>query len=131
MSSAIVVHKGRTNIIPISLGVDVSGDVFTSQIRSEPDVSAPLIATWDVEFETNGVDGELILTLDDTLTGQIRINSGYMDLKRMSNGEALPVFDRPLEVIFRGSVTNGDTIFDLDGGDAFTTGDVDLDGGIP
>ncbi len=105
MSSEVVVHKGRTNILTVSLGVDVSGDVITSQIRSEPELNAPLIAEWDVSFATDGTDGELILLLDDTVTSGIQVNSGYMDLKRMSGTEPLPVFDRPLEVAFRGSVT--------------------------
>lgn len=105
MSNAIVVYKGRTNIITVSLGIDVSGDTITSEIRSEPDISAPLIAEWQVAFETDGVDGELVLTLDNTITEQITVNSGYMDLKRVTGIEPLAVFDRPLEVVFRGSVT--------------------------
>jgi len=105
MSNEVVVFKGRTNIITVSMGIDVSLSTFTSQIRTEPDSSAPLIANWDVAFTTNGVDGELTLTLDDLVTSQIKVNSGYMDLKRISGAEPIPVFDRPLEVAFRGSVT--------------------------
>jgi hypothetical protein len=87
------------------MGINVSADVITSEIRSEPDVNAPLIATWDVAFKTDGTDGELILTLDDLETSQIKANSGYMDLKRVVNGEPFSVFDMALEVSFRGSVT--------------------------
>lgn len=105
MSNEVVVYKGRTTVTTVSLGVDVSGDTITSQIRSEPDISAPLIASWVVTFATDGTDGELILTMDDTITSQIKVNSGYMDLKRVSGTEPIPVFDRPLEVVFRGSVT--------------------------
>lgn len=89
----------------ISLGFDVSADVITSEIRSEPDVEAPLIATWDVQFRTDGTDGELVLTLDDLETSQIKANSGYMDLKRITGTEPYAVFDQALEVTFRGSVT--------------------------
>jgi hypothetical protein len=105
MTSKIIVHKNRTNIISVDMGMDVSGDVITSEIRSEPDVDSPLIATWIVTYKTDGTDGELVLTLDDNETSQIKANSGYMDLKRMVGGEPLPVFDSPLEVSFRGSVT--------------------------
>lgn len=105
MSNEVVVYKNRTNVITVSLGIDVSSDTFTSQIRSDPDVDAPLIAEWDVAFKFDGTDGELVLTLDDLITSQITVNRGYMDLKRLSSGEPYPVFERPLEVAFRGSVT--------------------------
>lgn len=105
MSSNVVVYKNRTNIITIGLGIDVSADVITSQIRSEPRVTAPLLATWVVTFDTDGTDGELILTLDNSVVANIVANNGYMDLKRVSGGEPIPVFDRPLEVTFRGSIT--------------------------
>jgi len=105
MSNEVVIHKGRTNIITVSLGINVSADTITSEIRSEPDVNAPLIATWIVSFATNGADGELIFRLDDSATAGIKANSGFMDIKRMSGGEPIPVFDRPLEVSIRGSVT--------------------------
>jgi len=105
MSNKVIVHKGRTNIITVSLGSDVSADTITSEIRSEPNQDAPLIATWTVPFATNGSDGKLILKLDDNETGQIKANSGYMDLKRITGSEPVPVFDRPLEVSFRGTVT--------------------------
>ena len=105
MSNKIIVHKGRTNTLRVNLGMNVSTDTFTSEIRAEPTVDSPLIATWTVSFVTNGSDGELILRLDNLVTEQIAANSGYMDLKRISNGEPIPVFDRPLEVSFRGTVT--------------------------
>lgn len=105
MSNEVVVHKGRTNTIRIKLGINVSGDTFTSEIRSEPTSDSPLIATWVVSFATTGADGELILRLDDVVTSQIKANGGYMDLKRVTGGEPVPVFDRPLEVTFRGTVT--------------------------
>lgn len=105
MSNTLVVHKHRTNIVRINLGYDISDDVITSEIRSEPSVESPLLATWGVEFETDGTDGKLVLTLSDLVTGQIDVNLGYMDLKRVSGSAVYPVFDRPLEVSFRGTVT--------------------------
>lgn len=105
MSNKVIVHKGRTNTLLVNLGIDVSGNTFTSEIRSEPTQESPLIATWTVTFVTNGIDGKLKLMLDNLVTGQIAANSGYMDLKRVVSGEPIPVFDRPLEVSFRGTVT--------------------------
>lgn len=101
----IVVHKGRTVIVPVSLGFDVSNDVITSEIRTDKDAESDLIATWDVTYLTDGIDGELILTLDDSVTAAIEKSSGYMDLKRMSGGEPVNVFDDPLEVLFKETIT--------------------------
>ena len=105
MSNKVIVHKGRTNTIIVNMGINVSSDTFTSEIRSEPFVEAPLIATWTVTFLTNGTDGKLKLVMDNVVTAQIAASSGYMDLKRVTSGEPIPVFDQPLEVSFRGTVT--------------------------
>jgi hypothetical protein len=105
MSNQVIVHKGRTNTLLVDLGINVSADTITSEIRSEPNSDAAFIATWVVTKVDGGVNGELIFTLDDTFTSQISANSGYMDVKRVSNGEPVPVFDKPLEVVFRGTVT--------------------------
>jgi hypothetical protein len=105
MSNEVVVHKGRTNVIVIKLGYNISADTWTSEIRTQPVQESVLIATWDVEFVTDGSDGDLRLTLNEAITSQIKLNTGYMDLKRVTGGEPVPVFDRPLEVIFRGTVT--------------------------
>lgn len=101
----VIVYKARTNTKIIDLGMNVSGETFTSEIRSKADVGSTLIMTWDVDFEIDGVNGRLVLTVDDLITGQITVASGYMDLKRVVGGEPVPVFDRALEVEFRGSVT--------------------------
>lgn len=101
----LVVYKGRTARVPVSLGFDVSDDTITSEIRVDKNFESELIATWDVEFLTDGTDGELILTLDDSVTAVIEKATGYMDLKRVSNGEPLPVFDDPLEVLFKNTIT--------------------------
>ncbi len=101
----VIVHKGRTTVVSVSVGVDVSQDAITSEIRDGKSQSAELIATWVVSFATDGKDGELILTLDDSPTPEITKRVGYMDLKRITAGEPLPVFDEPLEVIFKESIT--------------------------
>jgi len=108
MSNEIVVHKGRTNTVIVKLGINVTADLFTSEIRSEPTQDSTLLATWAVSFLNTGSDGQLKLVLDDLVTSQIKATNGYMDLKRMvggSAGEPVAVFDRPLEVDFRGTVT--------------------------
>ncbi len=101
----VVVQKGRTVILPVSLGFDVSQDTITSQIRIDKTQTSTLIATWAVSFETDGTDGELILTLDDSVTTAITTSVGYMDLKRVSGGQPLPILNEPLEVIFNDSIT--------------------------
>jgi len=105
MASQLIVHKGRTNVVTVDMGMDVSTDVITSEIRSEPDTESLLIATWEVAFASDGTDGKLVLTMDDVITSQITATGGYMDLKRVSGGEPLPVFEKPLEVEFQGTVT--------------------------
>lgn len=101
----IIVHKGRTVILPVSIGVDISSDTFSSQIRAQKNQESDLIASWDISFATNGEDGELLLKLDDSVTASIENDVGYMDLKRVTGGEPVPVFDDVLEVIFRDTVT--------------------------
>lgn len=103
-NDTLVVYKNRTNIITVSLGIDVSGDTITSEIRTPTGV---LIATWDVVFDSDGTDGELILTLDnsDVESADIGYSSGLMDLKRVSGGEPYVIFDKSLEVEFREVVT--------------------------
>lgn len=105
MSDTIVVHKGRTNIVTLDLGIDTSTDVITSEIRTKPEQSATLIATWVVTELTDGTDGKYVLRLDNTFSSQITVASGWMDIKRVSGGEPLSVFDEPLQVEFKGTVT--------------------------
>lgn len=105
MPEQIIVVKGRTTILQVAVGYDVSGDEFVSEIRAEIDRESDLLATWEVTFATDGTDGELILTLDDSETDDIEKNVGYMDIKRISGGEPFPLFNSPLEVSFQDSVT--------------------------
>lgn len=103
--SQLIVHKGRTNIVPVSLGFDVSNDDLTSEIRVNKDPESTLLATWTVSFASDGTDGELILTLDDSVTSEIEKSTGYMDIKRVTAGEPVSVFDEPIEVLFRNVIT--------------------------
>ena len=104
MGNKVIVHKNRTNTITVDLGIDVTGDTITSEIRAEADHTSLLLATWTVTA-TDAANGILTLTLDNVITEQITVDSGYMDIKRVVSGEPLPVFDRPLEVSFQGTVT--------------------------
>jgi hypothetical protein len=101
----IVVYKGRTNTLTVALGFDVSNDEFSSEVRADKDRGSELLASWNVSFLTDGVDGELVLTMDDSVSNLVTKNIGYMDLKRLSAGEPLNVFDEPLEVWFKEPIT--------------------------
>jgi hypothetical protein len=58
-----------------------------------------------VSFKTDGSDGWLILTLDDSDSTSITDRIGYMDLKRVTAGEPVSMLDEPLQVEFRKVVT--------------------------
>ena len=100
----IVVYKNRTNVLSVSLGSDISADTFASEIREKAGVASPLIATWDVAFLTDGTDGELVLTIDDSALTAVTQKAGYMDIKRTTGGEPFQVFD-PIKVKFVEVVT--------------------------
>jgi hypothetical protein len=75
------------------------------EIRAARSPSSRLIATWAVSFKTDGSDGWLILTLDDSDSTSITDRIGYMDLKRVTAGEPVSMLDEPLQVEFRKVVT--------------------------
>ena len=102
---AIQVDIGRTNTVMVDLGFDVSGDTITSQIRTEEDRASTLLATWNVEFDTDGTDGLLVLTLDDSDTIGITRSVGYMDFQRVTGGEPVSVIEKPFLVRFQKTVT--------------------------
>lgn len=103
-SNKIKVDKNRTNKLSIDLGFDITGDTITSEIRAEQDPESLLLGTWTVAV-IDAATGQLELTMDNTVTADIAVDSGWMDIKRLSGGEPLSVFDRPLEVAFQGTVT--------------------------
>lgn len=105
MARPIKITKGRTKRITLNVGVDVSADTFTSQIRADKTSTSDLLATWAISFATDGTDGELILTLDNSLTQNIVHTNGYMDVKRTTGGEPVDVFDDPLPVTFQEPIT--------------------------
>ena len=103
--SSINVPKGRTKHLPVFLNMDTSLDTITSQIRTQPDREAPLVATWSVSPVTDGSDGKYIFSLTSTVAGQILADSGYMDILRVSGGEELSILRQPIPVEFTGTVT--------------------------
>ena len=105
MSGHLIIYKNRTNTVTVGLGIDVSADTITSEIRAARDVNSDLIATWDVAFLTDGTDGELVLTLDDSDTANITHVGGYMDIKRLSGGEPLVTHLDSIPVVIQGVVT--------------------------
>ena len=101
----LVIHKKRTNIVPVKFSYSVANDVITSQIRRGRHSGSPLIATWTITKPNGGADGRLILTLDDSQLMNITDRIGYMDMKRVSGGEPFPMFEEPVVVVFKDSIT--------------------------
>jgi hypothetical protein len=90
----------------MGLGFDVSADILTSQIRAEERSDSDLLATWALSFATDGTDGEIILTLDNSATGNIEAVNGYMDIKRVTAGEPVPVHVGTIPVVFKETITS-------------------------
>lgn len=105
MKATLKVFLGRTNVIPVSFGTDVSSAAFASDIRVEPDSTSTLIVSWVATFLTDGSDGEVVLTLDDADLAGVTAKKGYMDIKRIEGGEPYPVVDEVIEVYFQKPVT--------------------------
>ena len=101
----ITVHRGRRCVVPVTFQYDISGQAFTSHIRVGIHPQSLLIAVWDIEFKTDGTDGKLIMSLDETVTANITQNIGFTDIKRVSGGDPYPAIDTPLHVYFVNVVT--------------------------
>lgn len=102
---AIVIHKGRDVILPVSFPYDVSTDTFRSQIRAGTNKNTYLIAEWSIAKVNDGSDGLLYFTLDSSVTATIVETFGYMDIKRINNGEQYNATNVPIPVSFVGVVT--------------------------
>lgn len=99
MAHQVEVPRGKTVVVSVSLGFDLSKMTFASRILSSTRATATILTFWDVALTTNGKDGELVLTLPGSRTSGITQEVGYMDLIRTSGGTPLYVF-RDLEVRF-------------------------------
>lgn len=104
MANSLIIHRGLTNTFPLVLGYDTTGDTIASQVRTGPDRSYPLLLNF-VVTTVDASNGEYTLTIDDTFTSQVVVDSGYMDILRITGGEPVPVFEEPLQVIFKGTIT--------------------------
>jgi hypothetical protein len=102
----IVVHRGRTVVVPVSVSYDLSGSTITSDIRKTRKASSDLIASWDVSFVTNGFDGDFLLTLLHDVTETIVDEIGYMDIKRVIDGTPTNIIDTPIQVMFVDAITH-------------------------
>lgn len=101
MGASLPLHKGRTNVIPVNLAMDITGETITSQIRAFETQDSELLVDWDVDV-TDASAGLITLTCD-LLANPVSATKGFMDIKRGSGN--LPVFAEPLAVEFKGSVT--------------------------
>lgn len=99
MAHQVEVPVGKRVELPVSVGFNVSGMQFVSRIFTTTNANAPLITSWDVFFDSDGRDGELVLVLPASRTAPIKQTTGYMDLMRMVGGSPLYIF-RNLEVAF-------------------------------
>lgn len=96
----ILVKRGKTVELPVSLGFNVSQMIFSSRIFEENTLDSTLITVWTVTFKDDGKDGELILTLDESITTGIVQSLGYMDLRNISDDEPVNIFKELLEISF-------------------------------
>lgn len=92
-------------MVPVDLGQDYTGDTFTAEIRVSHSPASDLIATWTVD-DSDVANGNLTLTLDNSITTAITAKRGWMDILRTSGGEPLTVFAAPLEVVFKDMPTD-------------------------
>lgn len=98
----LTVYKQRTNIYEfVFFGMDLSEDVITSQIRRGRSTTSHKIVEFEIRPKTDGKDGRFIFTIDDSNLQSITDVMGYLDIKRMSGGEPLPVLESPIEVVFQ------------------------------
>lgn len=104
-TNPVLVFKGMFTEVRVSLGYDVSNDTFASQIRVGRSQDTGLIADWICSFVTDGSDGELVLTMTPEVSSLITHTQGYMDVKRVTEGRPVPVFETPLVVHFKEHVT--------------------------
>lgn len=95
----VEVERGKTIVLAISVGFNVSSFEFLCEMRQNQSPESTIIATWDVSFETDGKNGELVALLDNSITAALVPNIAWLFLYRVSGSTHLPVFDEPLEVV--------------------------------
>ncbi len=103
MAKQVVVQKARANTKNLNLNMDLTGDTITSEIRERPEQTSTLIATWTVTVVDASL-GKYTLFLSES-DSDVTQKEGFMDVLRMTGGRPVSVFDEPLSVEFRGTVT--------------------------
>lgn len=105
--SGVVIFRNRTTIVQVNLGFDVSADELISEVRKGKTTEDELIVAWDISFLTDGHDGKCLFKIDDSVVADVPEDQvdGWMDVKRISGGEPLPVLAKPIKAIFRDVVT--------------------------
>lgn len=98
----IEVERGKTIILMVSLGFNVSESEFLCQMRQSESPESSLLATWAISFDTDGKDGELLATLDNSISSSIAMSTAWLFLDKVSESPPLPVFPEPLEVMIFG-----------------------------
>jgi hypothetical protein len=94
------VYRGRTTVVPIALGVDVTGDDLVAEIRTATDPESTLLATWDVDIEIPAL-GIGTMTLDDSVADIAPdIDGGWTDILRVTGGQPISLFAAPVRVRF-------------------------------
>ena len=99
-----VVHRGRYQIKRVYLNRDLTGFTsadFVSQIRATDSYTSELLMEWTVTIEDSG-DGILRLEADDSVTGAVNAEGGFMDVMRIDGGQKTSEFDEARAVEFRG-----------------------------
>lgn len=101
-----VVQRGRYQIKRVALNRDISGfsaSDFISQIRATDSHTSELLMEWGVSFDDGtGANGILRLVADDTITGAVTRDSGFMDVLRVDGGQKTSEFNEAMFVEFRG-----------------------------
>lgn len=98
----VVVEKGYTVILPVSLGFNVSEYDIISRIRVDTSPVSDIIVTWITSFDTDGKDGEIVLMLPYDITEDIVQSNGYMNIVKVGDGPDISFLNELLEVEFVG-----------------------------
>ena len=96
--ATLIVERTKTVVVPISIGFNAAGQVFTADLRATTSPTSELLATWTVTLATDGKDGELIATLPNTVTAGLALGTAYMRLKRTTPGPTTEIFGEPVKV---------------------------------
>ena len=102
--STVDVHKHRTTELHVILPYPTENDIFTSQVRKGRSQATEVIVEWNVS-KSEESSNKLILVIDDELASTITETTGYMDIKRVTAGEPLAVFNDPILVTFKDVIT--------------------------